>query len=69
MSIYIDFETFKMLIQQPYGVLATFLARAFLVKATGNEKIGIYSTCMAGGLPLATVSRAFKALRKLGLVR
>lgn len=69
MCVTLDRSTYNTLIQEPFGVLATFLAYQFIRQETGKEVVSMYSIYKATGMGHTTVRRAYKRLQALGLVR
>lgn len=68
MTAAIDRKTFDLLIQEPFGVLATFLAYQLIQQETGKDTVSMYSIYKTTGMGHTTVRRAYKRLQELGLL-
>lgn len=68
MTVSVDRNTFDVLMQEPFGVLATYLAYQFIRRETGRDTVSMYSIYKTTGMGHTTVRRAYKRLKALGLV-
>lgn len=68
MTAAVDRNTFDVLMQEPFGVLATYLAYQFIRQETGKDTVSMYSIYKTTGMGHTTVRRAYKRLQEMGLV-